>query len=224
VWGVSWLPSFFGRAARHGLCAALLVLSGCVSSRSFMPAEHVTAFSPGGTHYAAEYPIVEGGTTVGDVKVWSQGAERDASDAEPHTTIRVGFEVANHDGETLRFDLERLHLEEMPKEGSPPGRVPAASVDGDPIVPSGQTRQIDVTFALPSSVWPSDVPGYRVAWSVAGTKVHSRKTPFLRSVDTRPLDPWYPSYGYYPGYYYPGFYGSWSFRYRWPPPWRLRPF
>jgi hypothetical protein len=211
--------------ARIGLFAALAAAAGCVSSRAFVPAEHVTAFSPEGRQLAAEYSIDEHGSALGDVKVWSLGAERDGSDADPHTTVRVGFELANHDDAPLRFDTGQLYLEEMPEEGTPAGRLAAADVAGDTLVPPGQTRQIDVTFALPSSVWPSDVPGYRVAWSVIGSRPHSRKTPFLRAIEARPIDPWYPYYGYYyPGYYYPGFYGSWSFGYRFGPPprWRAR--
>jgi hypothetical protein len=204
-----------------GLFAALIFTSGCVSSRAFMPTEHVTAFSPGGSQYAAEYPIVESGSSLGDVKVWSDGATRDGSDAEPRTTVRVGFELSNHAGAPLRFDAKQLFLEELARKGEPAGRVPPTSVAGETLVPPGQSRQLDVRFTLPSSVWPSDVPGYRVAWSVVGRRVHSRKTPFARVVaPPRPVDAWY--YPYY-GYYYPGFYGSWSFGYRgWPPPWRAR--
>jgi hypothetical protein len=189
-----------------------------------MPAEHVTAFSPGGAEYAAEYSIDEVGSNLADVKVWSQGASRDGSDSDPHTSVRVGFELTNHADVPLRLDAKELYLEEMPDEGKPRGRLGPASVAGDTLVPPGQSRRIDVDFALPSSVWPSDIPGYRVAWSVMGRKGHARKTPFLRTLETRPVDPWYPAYGYYTsGYYYPGFYGSWSLGSRgWPTPLRGR--
>jgi hypothetical protein len=207
-----------------GVLAALLFSTGCVSSRSFIPAEHVTAFSPGGEEYAAEYSIEEVGSDVGDVKVWTEDASRDASDSDPRTAVRVGFELTNHGDGPLRLDAKRLYLEETPKDGVPRGRLGPASVAGDTLVPPGQSRQVDVVFALPSSVWPSDVPGFSVAWSVVGRQVHSRKTPFLSAIEARPIDPWYPYYGYYyPGFYYPGFYGSWSVGVRgWPPPRRGR--
>jgi hypothetical protein len=202
-----------------GLFVALIFTSGCVSSRTFMPTEHVTAFSPGGGQYAAEYSIDESGSSLGDVKLWSEGATRDGSDEEPRTKVRVGFELSNHAQIPLRFDPKRLFLEELAKKGEPAGRLPPANVAGDTLVPPGQSRRLDVLFTLPSSVWPSDVPGYRVAWSVVGRRVHSRKTPFASVAPRRPIDAWYyPYYGYYPG-----FYGSWSFGYRgWPPPWRGR--
>jgi hypothetical protein len=209
------------------IVAALMSFAGCVSSRAFMPTEHVTGFSPRGDYYAAEYPIVERGQTVADVKLWSAGAIRDASDAEPRTTVRVAVELDNHGDAPLRLDPKRLYLEEMPKAGATPGRTTPAQVEGDTLVPPGQTRKVDVAFDLPRSVWPSDVPGFRVAWSVVGERVHSRKTPFLRALEVGGNDPWSPYYSPYYGWYYPGlysgypFYGSWPYLYRtWPPPWR----
>lgn len=210
------------------IVAALMSFTGCVSSRAFLPTEHVTGLSPRGDQYAAEYPIVEGGQTLGELKVWSSGALRDASDDAPRTTVRVGFELDNHGDRPIRLDAERLYLEEMPKKNAQPGRSSPAHIEGDTVVPPGQARQINVAFELPRSVWPSDVPGFRVAWSVLGERAHSRKTPFLRAVETGGPDPWSPYYTPYYGWYYPGpylgyrsFYGSWPYRYRaWPPPWR----
>ncbi len=218
-------PSWKTFARRLLLLFLLTLATGCVSSRAFAPAEHVSAFSPRGQHYAAEYPIVERGQTVGEVKLWSAGASRDGSDEEPRTTVSVAFEVSSHGRMPLRFDAERLYLLEMPKQGTTPGRLSPSRVQGELLVPPGQSRQIEASFTLPSSVWPSDVPGFRVAWSVVGQLQHSRKTPFLKVIGSSPIDPWYPYYSPYYGYYYPGFYGSWSYRYRgWPPPRRMRRF
>ncbi len=216
----------FNTAARVALLlVAWFVLSSCVSSRAFVPTEHVTAVSPRGGHLAAEYPIIEGGQSLGEVKVWSAGAVRDRSADDPRTSVRVGFELQNHGNAPMRFDRAGLFLEEMPEGGQARGRVAPEHVEGDLLVPPGESRQVDVAFALPSSVWPSDVPAYRVAWSVVGQRAHSRKTPFLRVQNPSPADAWYPYYGPYYGYSYPGFYGSWSYRYRaWPPPWRVRRF
>jgi hypothetical protein len=208
------------------VCLAGWLLSGCVSSRAFVPAEHVTAFSPGGGHLAAEYPIIEAGQSLGEVKVWSAGAVRDGSADDPRTTVRIGFELSNHAEAPLRFDRERLFLEEVPGNRPAKGRLLPAQIGGDLLVPPGESRQVDVSFVLPESVWPSDVPGYRVAWSVVGRRAHSRKTPFLHAPEPARASVWSPYYGpYYGSYYYPGFYGSWSYRYRaWPPPWGIRRF
>lgn len=202
--------------ARLRLLAAALVCSvsvGCVSSRAFVPSEHVTGFSPDGQQYAAEYTLLEEGETVGEVKVWTDGAERDDS----RTVIRVAFELDNPSQRPLRFDESRLFLEELPEDGKAPGRERPAELTGDTLVPPGESRQLAATFTLPSGIWPSDVPGYRVGWAVVGGKSHSRKTPFVHMRPRGP-DPWGPGYAPYYGYSYPGFY-----RYRWPPPWR-RPF
>ncbi len=203
------------------LFAATVAISGCVSSRAFVPAEHVTAFSPEGSQLAAEYPIVESGQSLADVKVWSAGAVRDGGADDPRTTVSIGFELDNHGDTPLRLDTQRLYLEEMTEKGIPSGRVAPVGKSEALLVPPGESRQVEVSFALPSSVWPSDVPGYRVAWSVVGQRAHSRKTPFLRATETRGADPWYPySPSYYGYYYYPGYYyAPWSYGYRgWPPP------
>lgn len=223
---MSLVSSSWKAFARHLPLLVLLTFAvGCVSTRAFVPTEHVTAFSPRGNHYAAEYPIVEAGQTVGEVKLWSAGASRDGSDDEPRTTVSVSFEVSSHGQWPLRFDSRRLQLLELPKQGTTPGRLRPTRVQGDVLVPPGQSRHLEVSFTLPRSVWPSDVPGFQVAWSVVGRDSHFRRTPFLKLIDTTPVDPWYPYYSPYYGYYYPGFYGSWSYRYRgWPPPWRMRRF
>lgn len=201
------------------IVAALTSFVGCVSSRAFLPTEHVTGLSPRGTYYAAEYPIVERGQSLAEVKVWTSGAVRDASDDDPRTRVRVGFELNNHGDAPIRLDAERLYLEEMTESGGSPGRSRAAHIDGETQVPPGQTRQVEVSFELPPSVWPSDVPGFRVAWTLVGQRPHARKTPFLRAISPR-RDPYYgPGWGwgwYYPYYGYPGFYGGWPYRYGWP--------
>jgi hypothetical protein len=207
---------FIPSLARLGLIAAALAIApGCVSSRAFVPSEHVTGFSPDGEQLAAEYTLLEEGETLGDVKVWSDGAVRDGS----HTAVRVTFEIANQSTAPLRFEPRGLFLEEMPESGKTPGRVRPAEVRGDVLVPAGQSRQLTATFALPKGVWPSDVPGYRVGWTLLGHKPHSRKTPFTY-VRPREPDPWGPWSGPYYGYY-PGFYGAWPARRPWPPPGRF---
>jgi len=215
VRGVSWLSTSLTRLVFIAALACSLCI-GCVSSRAFVPGEHVTGFSPDGKQLAAEYALLEGGETLGDVKVWSDGAERDGS----RTTVRVAFEVTSQSHEPLRFDAQSLFLEELPEKGkTASGRERASGLTGDTLVPAGQSRQLAATFTLPNGVWPSDVPGYRVGWTVLGSKSHSRRTPFMYARGPRELDPWGPAYGPYYGYY-PGFYGSWSVGYPWPPPWR----
>ena len=43
------------------IVAALMGFTGCVSSRAFLPTEHVTGYSPRGNYSASEYSIVERG-------------------------------------------------------------------------------------------------------------------------------------------------------------------
>ena len=212
---MSWRPPSLTRLAFFTALLACALCIGCVSSRAFVPGEHVTGVSPDGERLAAEYALLEDGEALGDVKVWSDGAERDGS----RTVVRVAFELTNQSHQPLRFDAPSLFLEELPAKGKASGRERASGLAGDVLVPAGESRQLAATFTLPSGVWPSDVPGYRVGWTVLGSKNHSRKTPFVYVRGPRELDPWGPVYGPYYGYY-PGFYGSWSVGYAWPPPWR----
>ena len=136
---------------RLAILSTMLVCSvgvGCVSSRAFVPSEHVTGFSPNGEQLAAEYALLEAGESLGDVKVWSDGAQRDGS----RTTVRVAFEITNQSREPLRFDERGLFLEELAEEGKAAGRERASGLTGDPVVPPGQSRQLAATFTLPSGV------------------------------------------------------------------------
>lgn len=214
----------WGRLTNPLACAVALSLTvllggaGCVSSRAFVPGEHVTAFSPEGGHYAAEYTIMDSGHALAEVKVWSRGASRDGSGDS--TLIHVGFEVNNQSDSALRFDPNQLYLDEVGARQPTP--VKAARVDGDSRVQPGQNAELDVWFELPRDVWPSDVAGYRVGWTVTNGRRYSQQTPFFHAVNRRDLDPWYgysAPYGVYYGYSS----WPWPYRYRsWPPPRRYR--
>ncbi len=196
----------------------LLGSAGCVSSRAFVPGEHVTAFSPEGEHYAAEYEIADSGHSLAEVKVWSRGASRDGSGES--TLIHVGFEVNNQSDNALRFEPKQLYLDEVGARQPTP--VKAARVDGDSRVQPGQNAEIDVWFELPGDIWPSDVAGYRVDWTVTNGHRYSQQTPFFHAVNRRDPDPLYGYSAPYYGVYYGG-YSAWPYRYRsWPPPRRYR--
>lgn len=212
------------RAGVIGL--ALSVGTGCVSSRAFVPGERVTALSPHGNHLAAEYAVSDASHAVAEVKVWSRGAVRDGDG----TTIRVGFQVDNMGAAAVRLEPDQLYLDDVELEEGELGRIRPSSTDGDTLVPPGEEREVEVTFALPDDVWPGDVLNYRVVWRLRNGGSYLQKTPFLRA-PRREYDPSfsYGYYGFYPGYsYWPYGYRAWpSWRYRryYPGPgWRYRPF
>lgn len=210
------------------LLLALLAGTGCVSSRAFIPGEHVTALSPRGSYYAAEYAVREASHPIAEAKVWSRGIVRE----DGRTTVHVSFQVDNVSEEAVRLDVAQLFLDDVKLERGELDRIRPSSLNGEALVPPGQEREIDVEFTLPESIEPDDVINYRVVWGLRNGGVYSQKTPFLRAARRR-HDPafslYYNYYGYYPGYsYWPYTYRAWpSYRYRryYPNPgWRYRRF
>jgi hypothetical protein len=209
------------------MLVSLLGGAGCATSRAFRPAEHVTALSPRGDHYAAEYTVRDASHLIAEVKVWSRGASRDGSDGEAATIVHVGFEVGNLGEAPVRLEPKQLYLDDVVFDDGERDRIRAFRINGDTLVPPGSEREIEVLFSLPEDVWPNDVLGYRVAWQLSNGGSYSQKTPFLRAVNRRDADPLYPYvpfYGYH-SVYWPYPYGVWpSWRYgRYYPGWPHRP-
>jgi hypothetical protein len=104
----------------------------------------------------------------------------------------------------------------------------------DTTVPPGQTRDIDVTFALPNRIWPGDVFAYRVRWTVQAERPYAERTAFMRNgfrtaqrfgrYHTYYYDPYWVPYGPY-GYFSLGLgWYPWTYpRYYYGPNWGVRP-
>jgi hypothetical protein len=206
----------------------LLGGTGCVTTRAFVPGEHVTGLSPGGDHYAAEYTVRDADHLIAEIKVWALGASRDGS-GDAVTTVYLGFEVDNVGASPVRLDPKRLFLDDVRIDDGEQklARIRPLGIEGDTLIPPGEERTIEVSFALPDDVWPSDVRGYRVAWQLTNGGSYSQKTPFLRAANLRRGDP-YPYYGTSLGFYMYGAYpyGAWpSWRYRrYYPGWPYAPY
>jgi hypothetical protein len=208
---------------------ALLAGTGCVSTRAFVPGERVTALSPRGNHFAAEYAVSDGSHPIAEVKVWSRGATRDGDG----TIIHVGFQVDNVGAAPVQLEPAQLYLDDVKLEEGELDRIRPSSTNGETTVPPGEEREVEVSFQLPDDVWPGDVLNYRVVWRLRNGGSYSQKTPFIRARGQDYADPSfsfsYGYYGFYPGYsYWPYGYRAWpSWRYRryYPGPgWRYRPF
>ena len=205
------------------LCALSFGAFGCVSGRAFVPAEHVTGLSPQGGQLAAEYTVRESSRLVAEVKVWSAGATRNSSDEDAGATlVQVGFEIHNHTEGLVRLDSKQLSLEEVKVNDTTLGRVALLRMSGPAEIRPGEERELLAVFRLPSDVWPGEVLGYRVAWTLTNGGVYRQKTPFVfaRSRyddDFGPYDHFYTSFyfGMYPSWY-------WPYPYRPGPGWRYR--
>jgi hypothetical protein len=195
--------------------AALTGAAGCMAAQSFMPAEHVTGLSPNGSQYAAEYRMQDKEGFFGEAKVWSRGVYRTDVDGHDQTVVHVGFAFDNVIDSPLRFDPQRVYLEDVVMEDGRIERVSPVRVNGDPQVPAGQEREIQVLFALPRDVWPSSVRAYRVVWSVTDGGRYSERTPFLRDAsEYDDVNFGISIYGgYYSPFYWPHRYGPYSYPY-----------
>lgn len=182
---------------------------GCASGRAFVPAEHVTALGPN-RQPAAEYTIRGDNRLVAEVKLWARGATRNSTDEDDDATVvQVGFEIQNHTDGVVRLDTKDLALSDVKLDDEVIARVPLLRVSGSPEVGAGEEREIIAVFRLPGGVWPSEVLGYRVAWTLTNGGRYRQVTPFLAEA-RRYYDPW-------PGYYSPYYfevYGGWYWPYR----------
>jgi hypothetical protein len=175
-----------------------------------MPAEHVTGLSPNGSQYAAEYRMQDKEGYFGDAKVWSRGVYRTDVDGHAQTVVHVGFALDNVIDSPLRLDPDRVYLEDVALDDGRIEKVLPLRVDGNPEIPAGQEREVQVLFALPRDVWPSSVRAYRVVWSVTDGGRYTERTPFLR--DASAYDDVNVGVSIYGGYYYP-FYSPWPYAY-----------
>jgi hypothetical protein len=195
--------------------------TGCVAAQSFVPAEHVTGLSPAGGHYAAEYRMEDKQGPFGDAKVWSRGVYRTDIDGQARTVVHVGFVFDNGIEAPLRFDPERLYLEDVVLEDGTIERLRPLRVDADPVIPAGEERELQVLFALPRDVWPSSVLSYRVSWALKDGGRYAQKTPFVQSGPAYRNNPYgIYAYGYYSPFYSPYYYGVRPYYY---PSWRVQP-
>ena len=184
------------------LLMVLTAVSGCASSQAFMPAEHVTGLSPRGDQYAAEYRLEGEHGFLGEAKVWSQGAYQEEIDGNDATVVRIAFVVDNAVHAPLRLDIQRLSLEDVDLGDGTIGRISPLRVEGDPVVPAGEEREVQAIFVLPEDVWPRSVRAYSVAWAVTNGSRYAQRTPFVRVIEPRD-DYFVPSFGIYYGYYSP---------------------
>jgi hypothetical protein len=202
------------------LVAVCLAGVGCASGRAFVPAEHVTALGPS-RQLAAEYTVREDDRLVAEVKLWSHGATRNAGEEDDDATVvQVGFEIQNHTDGVVRLDTKELSLDDVKLGDQVLPRVPLLRVSGSPEVPAGEDRELTAVFRLPGSVWPTEVLGYRVAWTLTNGGRYQQKTPFLAAAPRY----YYNDWPYYYSPFYFEVYGGWHWPYRYRPIRRYRPY
>lgn len=161
------------------LMTALLPLGCATQPEMFRPGERTTATSPAGIT-AAAYEIRDERGITGEVKLWSDGAEK----RDGATVIHVAFEIENLSDEPMRFMTDELRLESATLAERALPVVEPVAFEGSRIIAPGSAGTVGVLFALPSDVKPSDVEAFRVFWSVTGATDYAQITPFYE--DLRP--------------------------------------
>src|ERR1041384_3539956 len=105
------------------LACVLLPLGSCATGRWFAPRVQVAGWSVSGAPMAV-YGLGERGA-LGELRIWSDGAEL-LHDAEgDHAFLHVGFEVVNLGEGTLTLEPGDVHLQDLQGEG---GAAPVADL------------------------------------------------------------------------------------------------
>ncbi|MBC7794322.1 MAG: hypothetical protein H7Z43_11495 [Clostridia bacterium] len=177
------------------LIVAVATLTACATQSEALRASDSSSSSPGAGAY---YDIDPKGATLGDVKVWSNGA-REENDL---IVVEVSLRMRNNTNEPLVLDLSGCGLEILStKEVQAVEEETSAGVLS--VVP-GALERITIKYTLPAKTDLDKVSGFDFYWRVMtpdGPYTHS--TSFQRAVrDTG---------GYYYSPYYYGGYGGFGF-------------
>ena len=185
---------------RQPLTALLFLLpllgTACATNRLFAPRENGNGFGPTGRP-AAVYPLAAPGH--GEVRVWSDGAERVEQDSHEVTLLYFGFELENTGTEPLSLDPTDLQIADVVGEDGAP--LPAPTIRGGATLNAqpATTARGDFAFQVPGDVMPRSIMSFHVRWRVrAGSDGFAQSTPFQtfypNSID-RYYDPW-PWWGF----------------------------
>lgn len=180
------------------LLLLLAVLPACANDRLFAPRENLNGVGPTGRP-AAVYAMPA--PAAGEVRLWSDGAERRGEGAAQQTVIRVGFELENLGQEPLVLEPTAVQLDDLASD--PAATLPSPLLLGAPspvAAAPGTTARADLEYALVGDVAPRDLVGFRLRWSVrAGDAVLQQVTPFQvfypEPADTHDPWPWW-GFGY----------------------------
>jgi hypothetical protein len=146
--------------------SALLVLAAACASSN--PNLKPNEFQTRPVSQPERMPIVTDHDDVGWIEVSSGGAFHSSLGRRRMPVLHVRVTVHNADLDAMRVPLDQLVI-----EGVGDGQLRPAAVFADRgqnetsvVVPSGEKRSIDLVFALPGDVSPSDVGGFQLFWGV----------------------------------------------------------
>ncbi len=194
---------------RYSLLLLGLVLPlGCASqSEMFRPGERADATSAEGM-LAASYPLDDARGPVGEVKVWSDGAERQ----EGVTVIHVAFEVENFSSEPIHFEADALRLDSATLDQGVLRGIAPVVIEGSESIAPRSAANVGALFVLPEGVAPQEVDAFRVHWEVGGPVALTQITPFFEEEEQQlAAGPYYWDTPFFDPFFYEPFYWSSTF-------------
>lgn len=182
-----------------------LVALGCATQPEiFRPGERTNATSPEG-FLAAEYPLRDESGQIGEVTVWSDGAER----RDGATVIHVAFDIENLSSAPLRFEQDELGLDSATFDDAVLRGLEPAFVQGETTIAPGTSSTVSALFILPASIRPQEVDAFRVHWRVSGAADYAQITPFYEDETPRlAAGPYYWDTPFFDPFLYDPFYWS----------------
>lgn len=184
----------------------LLALASCGTSRAyFIPREDVRAQSPRGWP-AAQYAVaVANEPSVGEVRVWSEGAQRTEFEGEKRAVLHVGLEIENRSPAPMVLEVAKCRLVDVEVSDMQLAAVPPDGDTADFEVPANRSGLIDLEFVMPRDTLPRDLESFKLQWSLRFvTGQLAQSTPFrVDSGRARARGAYYGGYGGYGPYYDP---------------------
>lgn len=155
-----------------------VVLAGGCGHQSFAPTEKATAVSLQG-YPAAEYDLTTRNGDLGEVKVWSSGAEGMQIRGKTRTVVHVAFEIENSSNEAIVLDTGELRLESVAVDDMVLENVRVTEVVGPREIPPGAAGRVDALFAMPRGIDEDEIGAFRVRWALQDEDArYTQWTPF----------------------------------------------
>lgn len=141
-----------------------LVAVACGGAR---PRFESAEFTRRGIAAAEVRPLMVHHDEVGVLRIASSAFYTEEG-AQRLPVVHVRLVVGNRDAAEFRVPLRSIALEGVAEGALAPAAIFAdrAAERDEVVVPSGETRAIDVVFELPPGVEPEDVREFRVRWGV----------------------------------------------------------
>lgn len=178
----------------------------CAQGAKFRPVDAPETVPP--QLAGLEYELVVDGHNLGDVKVWSEGANTKELNGKGRV-VHVGLRIRNDHSSPLRFDPSRASIALITDDGELLELERPTSMRGRTTIPPGSIGRVQLEYRVPNRLDVYEIAGFEFNWAVIAEAdtVATHSTTFVREdrdenrvsygVGTRYYDPYFGSpYGY----------------------------